>query len=130
LVLAGVVAVLGVAFEAAVEVAGGSGFAPHAAAASASAANANFQIISLCYLLQVSLEGGDGLIEHPAVRIRTRQIAVGSCLGQRQLDRFAPVRAFTLVGGQSPSERFLASGFSLLKLDVFTLEAASHLPVF
>jgi len=48
-VLAGVVVVAGVAFAAAVEVAGGSGFAPHAATASASAANTGFQIISLCY---------------------------------------------------------------------------------
>jgi hypothetical protein len=81
-------------------------------------------------LLQVGLEGGDRLIEHPAVRLRTRAIAIGSGLGQRQLDCLAPILAFTLVGGQSPSERFPALGFSLLELDVFTLEAASHSPVF
>jgi len=80
--------------------------------------------------LQVGLEGGNRLIEHPPMRIGARPIAIGSRLGQRQLDRPAPVLAFTLVGGQSPSERFLPFGFSLLKLDVFTLEAACHSPVF
>jgi hypothetical protein len=85
--------------------------------------------ISLCYVVDTSklgLEGRDGLVEHAAERIRPRGGPVRAYLGERQLER-PPLRVrLTFRRRQRAADSLRALSFSLLKLDVLALEAASH----
>jgi hypothetical protein len=64
------------------------------------------------------------------VRGGSRGFAIGTRPRERKLERPAATFALTLFRRQRATQRFLTLGFGLLELNVFTLEAASHSPVF
>ncbi len=75
---------------------------------------------------QLIFEGANGIGEHLSMCCSAshRQVGPGAC--QRELDRPPSGVPVALGRRQRRAERFRSRGFRLLKLDVFTLEAAGH----
>jgi hypothetical protein len=71
---------------------------------------------------ELLLERGDGLRQHPLVRRRAGRFEIGARPRQRELDGGALRLRLALLARQRRTERLLALGFGLLKLDVLALE--------